>query len=198
MKHARKISGLVAVLALSALPAHGADPTPTPVEVHTLTPMDSVPTKEEIAANVSGPDKLARLQELIVDPTVDFGIQLRAIRAVPHFCGSPCSGTPRDVILQVIASVPAADRSGRGILRLRAGIESLGVARTGQDADVDLLVPYLDHASRDIRATTARALRDMCNTRAIDPLRKRYQREQIDQVRLAISAALRVLDQCSQ
>jgi HEAT repeat protein len=83
-------------------------------------------------------------------------------------------------------------------LLLRAAVEALGIARTGNPDDVPRLVPYLDHPSRDIRAATARALRDMCNTGAIVPLRTRYQNEQVDQVRLAISTALRDLGQCSQ
>jgi hypothetical protein len=192
-------AGLVLVVAVFGVPAAvtGEVPQPSELEIQTLTPIDSLPTKEELVTNVTGPDQVARLEELALNPTVDFGVQLRAIRAIPHFCVAPCSGSPRDALINILQKVPA-DRAGRTLLRLRAVIESLGVAKSGAPADVDLLVPYLDDASRDIRAATARALRDMCQTNAIVPLRARYQHEQVDQVRLAISAALRDLDQCSQ
>jgi len=193
------------VLALCALPAYGETPIdapPTEVEILTLTPIDSLPTKDEIVSNFEVTDPVVRLKALAMTPTVDFGIQLRAIRALPQFCpsggGSACNGTAaHDAVLEVIQSVPPDDRSGRAILRLRAGIEALGAVKTGNPADVALLVDsFLDHSSRDIRAATARALRDMCQTAAIVPLRARYQQEQVAQVRLAISAALRDLGQC--
>jgi len=76
---------------------------------------------------------------------------------------------------------------------LRATIEALGVLRVPDD--VTLLVPQLNHPSRDIRAATARALRDLGNTQAIVPLRARYDQDQVDQVKVAISDALRVLGQ---
>ncbi len=87
-------------------------------------------------------------------------------------------------------------------LLLRAAIEALGAAGLGNQGgdpnDVAVLVPFLDNTSRDIRAATARALSDLCDTQAIVPLRTRYLGETVPQVRLAISAALRDLAQCSQ
>jgi hypothetical protein len=187
------------IVAIFALPAHGeTPPPPTELEIHTLSPIDSVPTKDELSSHVEGPDYVARLEALALDSTVDFGIQLRAIRALPSFCAAQCKDTPPHIaVLAVIASVPSTDHSGRALLRLRAGIEALGIVKSGKLEDVNLLVPFLDNASRDIRAATARALRDMCNTTAIVPLRARYQHEMSAQVRLAISAALRDLDQCN-
>lgn len=191
----------VVAVALCALPARGADPSPT--EIHTLTPIDSVPTKDDIV-RLTGPDAIPRLRELALSSTVDFGVQLRAIHALPSFCTPTCrvdpDGPPHPAhaaVLDVIASVSPQDRSGRAILRLRAGLESLGLARSGDPEDVELLIPFLDDASRDIRAATARALRDLCLAEAIVPLRSRYQTEQVAQVRLAISAALRDLNQCA-
>ncbi|MBS1122286.1 MAG: hypothetical protein H6Q90_4514 [Deltaproteobacteria bacterium] len=194
--------GVIFIVALVGgmfvVPAQGEVPQPSELEIQTLTPIDSLPTKEELVTNVTGPDQVGRLEELALNPTVDFGIQLRAIRAIPHFCGTPCSGSARTALLNLLSRISPTDHSGQTILRLRAVIEALGIARSGDPADVDLLVPYLDNASRDIRAAAARGLRDMCQSTAIVPLRARYQHEQVDQVRLAISAALRDLDQCSQ
>ena len=56
---------------------------------------------------------------------------------------------------------------------------------------------FLENSSRDIRVTTAQALRNLCNTEAIAPLAARLGHEPIEQVRLAISAALRDLNTCS-
>jgi HEAT repeat protein len=78
-------------------------------------------------------------------------------------------------------------------LRMKAAIEALGVLRIPDD--VSILLPQLDHPSRDIRASAAHALRDLGNTQAIPTLRARYQQEQVQQVRIAISDALRVLGQ---
>lgn len=194
--------GLLALgLALAALPAHGADPAPSESEIHTLTPIDSLPTKDDIV-KLTGPNAVPRLRELALSETVDFGVQLRAIRTLAHFCSPSCVPAPalhpaHEAVLAVLASVPANDRSGRAILRLRAGIEALGLVRSGLDTDVDLLVGFLNDASRDIRAATARALRDLCNPQAVVPLRARFQVEQVAQVRLAISTALRDLGTCS-
>lgn len=198
---AKRWPGPFALLALCALPALGADPVPTPIEVDTLTRIDALPTKDEI---VIATGTVTRLRTLAMTSSVDFGLQLRAIRALPQFCTPDCrAGAGRQhpahtVVLEVISSV-ANDRSGRGILRLRAGIEALGLIRSGMDSDVDLLVSFLNDASRDIRASTARALRDTCNLRAIVPLRAAYNAEPATQlqVRLAISAALRDLNQCA-
>lgn len=112
-------------------------------------------------------------------------------RALPLFCPpTGCAGSEAHVALQNVIDSSEPDPSpGRKILRLRAAIEALGIARTGDDNDIVLLVPFLSNGSRDLRATTARALSNTCNVQAIPPLRARADVEQV-QVRLAISAAL--------
>lgn len=198
----RALPGAIVLLALCTLRARGADPDPAPtqIEIHTLTRIDAFPTKDEV---LTATGTIARLSTLAMTETVDFGLQLRAIRALPHFCTPDCKPNiagqnheAHDAVLAVIGSVPADDRTGRGILRLRAGIEALGLIRSGKDSDVTLLVPFLDDASRDIRAATARALRSTCNTLAIAPLRNRYTSEQVKQVKLALESAIRDLSQC--
>jgi HEAT repeat protein len=197
--------GVIAILGLCALPAHGGDPPTTP-EIHTLTPIDTLPTRDEIL-NLH-PDPVPRLRELALDEqqNADFGVRLRAIRALPQFCNSvpSCQGDTdanmhpsRAAIREVISSVSPSDRDGRTILRLRAGIESLGSVKSAKQSDVDLLIPFLGHSSRDVRAATARALRDICLPTAEAPLRNRYDEEAVTQVRLAISAALGDLAVCS-
>jgi HEAT repeat protein len=195
---------MIAALALCALPAHGADPTQ--IEIHTLTRIDALPTRDEII-RLTGPNAIPRLRELAMNQLVDFGVRLRAVRALPHFCIPTCKSNPdtqpphpaHAALLDVLDDIPH-ERSGRDTLLLRATIESLGIARSGLESDVELLLPYLGDASRDVRATTARALGDLCTVgreRAVVALRARYQAESVTQVRLAIEESLRTLGQCT-
>ncbi len=168
----------------------------------TLTPIDSLPSSQQITTvfNNSTSEALSSLQQIAHPPGgtfVDRGVQLRAVRALIHYCAAtPCAdGDPAHQTLVAIASDPIYRdaRSGSDLLVLRAALESLGVLRV--PADLGVLVPQLQHPSRDIRAAVARGLRDLGNTQAITPLRARYNVEQEPQVQTAISDALRVLGQ---
>lgn len=166
----------------------------------TLTTIDVIPTKQQInSAFDDDPQRaLLALSSIAteIDPPADIGIRLRAIHALAKYCGTPCSTT--DLAHQSVEAVVMATRtatSGSQVLILRAAIETMGSMRV--QPDVTTLVPLLSHPSRDVRAATARALRDLCNTQAITPLRARYSAEMTDQVKLAISEALRILGQCS-
>jgi HEAT repeat protein len=204
-----KVTGalsLGAVVAFSlALPAHGDTMLQlTQPVIDTLTPIDSVPSSQQIDTlfNDDHTVALTNLQQ-IANPTgsVDRGVQLRAIRALIHYCATtPCDpADPAHVTLRDIASNPSYrnSRSGSDLLVLRAAIESLGILQV--PGDRTLLEDQLQHPSRDIRAAVARALRDLGNTQAIPALRARYNVEPAgppgDQVRIAISDALRVLGQ---
>ncbi|CAN5805706.1 hypothetical protein BH11MYX3_BH11MYX3_04070 [soil metagenome] len=197
-----RLLGTACVLAFAlALPARG-DVTfqLTQPVINTLTPIDSLPSSQQIntAFNNSPSEALANLQQLAY-PTnfVDRGVQLRAVRALIHYCATtPCSfSDPAHDTLRQIATNPKYrdSRSGSDLLVLRAAIESRGVLRV--PLDVDILEPQLQHPSRDIRAAVARALRDLGNTHAIALLRARYNIEDTEQVKIAISDALRVLGQ---
>ncbi|MBA3461002.1 MAG: HEAT repeat domain-containing protein [Deltaproteobacteria bacterium] len=196
MKLIGAASLLAIVLGASAL----ADVQLTQPVINALTQIDSVPSSQQInqAFNGSPSEALASLQQ-IANPTnfVDRGVQIRAVRALTHYCQStPCGfSDPAHQTLRDIATLPKYrdSRFGSDLLVLRAAIESLGVLQVPQD--VDILIPQLQHPSRDIRAAVARALRDLGNTQAIVPLRARYNIETSEQVQLAISDALRVLGQ---
>ncbi len=195
-----RMIGACCVIAFAlALPARGdATYHLTQPVINTLTPIDSLPSSQQInsAFNNSPAEALANLQQ-IANPTsfVDRGVQIRAVRALIHYCASTtCSESePAHQTLVQIATRYGAARSGSELLVLRAAIESLGILRV--TTDVDLLASQLQHPSRDIRTAAARALRDLRNTQAIVPLRARYNVEDTDQVKIAISDALRVLGQ---
>jgi hypothetical protein len=189
-------------IGVGALAAVASGSTQLPQQVtNTLTSIDTVPTRQQLdsAFDNSPTMALENLASIATDsaPDADVGIRLRAIHALAKYCTStPCADT--DVAHQSLTSViqaNATETSGSPLLVLRAGIETLGTMRVS--SDVTLLLPLLDHPSRDIRASTAHALQDLCNTQAIAPLSARKSDEPTQQVKLAISEALRVLGQCS-
>jgi HEAT repeat protein len=191
----------VALLGLLALGASAASGDPlqlTQPVINALTPIDSVPSTTQLNTvfNNSEAEALSNLVSIALsDGTVDIGVQLRAIRALSHYCTAPCGTHEAHTTLTTVATTPRYRdaRHGSDLLVLRAAIEALGVLRI--PGDISLLVPLLDHPSRDIRAATAHALRDLGNTQAIPALRARYQQEQSQQVKIAVSDALRVLGQ---
>jgi hypothetical protein len=172
---------------------------------NTLSSIDTVPTRQQLDNAFDSPQEaLDNLASLATNDASDVGIRLRAIHALAKYCAAtPCVDT--DVAHQAVVTVlnaNAHEQSGSNALLLRAAVETIGVMRVA--GDVGVLVPaqglgpsLLDHPSRDVRATTARALQELCNTVAITPLRVRYSHESSEQVKLAISEALRILGQCS-
>lgn len=167
-----------------------------------LTSIDSVPTRGQLdyALQMAPDGPLQTLTSLATDADpngpVDPGIRLRAIHALSKYCtGTPCAGTdPAHQAAVAVLQQTGNATSGRDVLFLRAAIETLGLMKVSTDETS--LVGLLNHPSRDIRAATARALRDLCNPQAVLPLRARYSSETTDQVKLAISEALRILGQC--
>ena len=164
-----------------------------------LTTIDSVPTQAQLDLAFMG--SAANSRDKLIGIALDtasseVGVRLGAIHALQNYCPLPpattCAATDpaHQALYNLIGSVGAA-RAGSDVLVLRAAVEAIGPLEV--QTDIDLLVPLLDHTSRDIRAATAHALRDLCNSNAVTPLRVRYQHEPTDQVKLAISEALRVL-----
>jgi HEAT repeat protein len=192
-------------IGIAAVAAIASGDTALPDKVkNALTLIDAVPSKEQIdfAFGNSPTVALATLADMALardeSANVDIGIRLRAVHALANYCAVRTSCVTTDLAHQSLTTLIAdasSARSGTPVLLLRAAVETLGPMRV--NSDVNLLVPLLEHPSRDIRASTARALQDLCNTQAITPLRVRYSRETTEQVTLAISEALRILGQCS-
>jgi hypothetical protein len=186
------------VVAFAAIATGTTTPLTAQVQ-NTLTTIDTVPTRQQIDTAFGNQPQVAlqNLTSIAADNAADVGIRLRAIHALAKYCAAtPC--TPTDVAHQSLTTLINETRietTGAKLLVLRAGIETLGMMRVA--GDVTTLVPLLEHPSRDIRASTAKALQDLCNTQASSPLRVRYARETSEQVKLAISEALRILGQCS-
>ena len=191
------VAGGIALAVLCALPAAASLAELTQPVINALTPIDSLPSSKQLnAAHGGEQEALANLTAIaLAGDAVDTGVQLRAIRALTHYCKTPCGSHEAHATLVTLVTMPRYrdSRLGSDLLVLRAAIESLGILRV--PGDLSLLVPQLNHPSRDIRTATAHALRDLGNTQAITPLRARYEVESVDQVQIAISDALRVLGQ---
>ena len=214
-----KVLALVG-LSLIALTARGEQLTVTlltPPQINALTTIDEPPPAAVLDPVFVGSGGTAEtLQGIaLTDPSQVpdslFGVQLNAIRSLPMYCPSgdprpPCGNAnpaldtiAHSTLVQLIKNyTQLADPTPKDLLILRAAIEALGIAgfSGGLPDDVASLVIFLDHASRDVRTTTAKALGNLCNTQAIVPLRTRLQAEHVAQVNLAISSALRDLGQC--
>jgi hypothetical protein len=196
----RRAGGGVIALAviLCAFPAQGDLASLPPAVVDALTQIDAAASPAALNEMFPTPQAaLDNLRAIAIDHT-NLGVELRAIRALPAYCPSPCGGSPvHDTLVSLINEYQRSPRGPQDILRMRAAVEALGATRSGLAADVDTLRPLLDDASRDVRATAVRALSNICNGQAITPLSMRYQSEPTDQVKLAIYAALRDLRSCN-
>ena len=183
---------VVLVVAALALAENETDPK------YALTPIDTVPTRP-VLDNAFPPGQAQ--SDLLADAlgsggsgsAVDPGVRLRAIAALASY--DPQPGGSNDVVhpalLQIISANTSA-RTGTNVLVLRAAIETLGHLQV--PSDVTVLEGLLEHPSRDIEAAAALALGNLCNTTAINALRTRYAEPgTTDQVKLAISEALRIL-----
>jgi hypothetical protein len=167
---------------------------PPNAQTWVLTTIDQVPTKGQLDAVLNMPMQPPPEQQLLTiaqDTTSDVGIRLRSVTALSKYCTQACDGDPVHTALSNLIRDNANAHSGSGLLLLRAAIEAIGPLKVSND--LGILAPLLDHPSRDIRAATARALGQLCNSAAITPLRQRYQNESTQQVKLAISATLRSL-----
>lgn len=189
------------LVALAAALATGATALPEKVQ-NTLTTIDSVPTKTQLDNVFPTGEALANLSTIAQDNAADIGIRLRAIHALAKYCPDPVAAgtapcTNEELAHQTLTTLITDEReetSGSSVLLLRAAIETIGALHVPEDAG--FIEGLLDHPSRDVRAATARALRDLCNAEASTKLRIRYTAESTEQVKLAISEALRVLGQC--
>jgi hypothetical protein len=186
---------------LCALPARGDNSLLTTRTVTALTSIDAVPSTTGLNDAFSSPEAaLADLQALARDPSIDLGIAIRAIRALPGYCPQmPLScatqAAVHDTLLALITDIQALVQPGPpDLLRLRAAVEALGMTRAVLDSDVDVLLPLLAHGSRDVRATVVKALRTSCKaTPALKALRLS---ETNPQVQFAILSALQDLEHC--
>jgi hypothetical protein len=195
---------LACAVLLCALPAQGDLKGLPPAVVDALTQIDTSPSTSTLNDMFSTPQAaLDTLRAIALDHTIDLGVELRAIRALPAYCpGTPSAPQPcgstviHDTLHILINDYNASEHTPKAMMRLRAAVEALGATRTGLVSDVDKLTPLLADRSRDVRATVALALRNVCNAAAIEPLGARFQIEPVEQVRVVISAALRDLRQC--
>lgn len=201
MKRAIVIVTVVVAAGIGASPSQPLSPQ----QQNELTTIDELPTQDQLTTTFgsgSGSSEAATQLAAVADDTspMNVGVRLRAIRSLASFCPPPSGQTtgcdPNSTAHQTLWALIGANGSasaGSDLLTLRAAIEAIGQLQVGDDFSV--VQNFLDHPNRDVRATAAFALRDLCDTRSVQALRTRLQHESSAQVQLAISAALRVLGQ---
>jgi hypothetical protein len=192
----------LAIVILVALAAAAGSASLTPYQQQTLTPIDTVWSKAQLES-VPAPYTVSQtdLQATAADGSASAGLRLRAIHALSTYCavqaGSACpDNDPAHLTLTGLIASNGSAQNGADLLILRGAVESLGPMRDPNDAA--MLTALLNHPSRDIRATSALALGALCNTSSntLQALHQRLTNESTDQVKLAISAALRMLSAC--
>ena len=192
-----RIGALLVIVAcvVVALATSGAHPL-TSSATDALTAFGEVTTRRQLDLHL-GPDTFEHVAEVARDPSADFGMRLRAIGALPLFCvPRPCAGTPPHLVARDLLARDPVSTDGRQVLRVRAAVEAIGLMRSGALDDAAAVSSLLNDPSRDVRAAAAHALANLCDTTALPALRARYTSEQVDQVRVAISNALRTFDTC--
>jgi hypothetical protein len=191
----RTTLAIVAALALAASTALATAPITDEIR-NTLSQIDAIPTQTQLN-RVLGSDAETGLSSIARDGSIDIGVRLRAIHGLGKYCEAPCPvDDEAHLALTDLITQLRDDTSEPGFVLLRAAIETVGTMKVSSDEP--LLAQLLDHPSRDIRTAVARALRDLCSSQANTPLRVRYVAEPTEQVKLAISEALRILQQCGQ
>ena len=209
MKAPRFLSllALAAALGLGAWAARRAPEVPRPAGSSSeidhpvgqlLSGIDFVPEREEIDSLLGGgaPAELLAIARGENTEMSDPGLRIRAYRALALY-PSPDTET---ALLDAVTRHGAAE-SGVEIVYLRAAMESLAeVASNGSLVSVAIatLSPMLDHPLRDVRADAARALGATGGDGAVPALRARLAVEEVLQVRLAITQALRLLGESGE
>jgi len=152
----------------------------SPAAVDALSAIDFLPTTATLTTVLQG-----NLQTLvdIAESDIDPGVRLRAYRSLGLFD----TDVTRAALVTTIDGYRTA-REGTELLHLIAAVEALG--QVGRDSAVPVLAPLLDAESRDLRATTARALGVTKAGAACAPLRARQSQEPTGQVRIAIDTAI--------
>lgn len=179
---------LATVLATSLALADAATTAEAPANpelIELLSGVDYVPPENDLLA-------VATEQEIIdiaVDSTGDTGRRIRAYRALGHF-RSPETKTL--LINEMVAH--AKDSTGIETLYCRAAMSALADVATENDADAVLAIAArLDHDNRDVRVAAAQSLAKIGSQTALPPLYQRLEVENVTQVQLAISDAIRRL-----
>jgi HEAT repeat protein len=180
--HSLVVAGLV--FGAATLRGDAAADTPLDVITDALGGVDYVPSQPELDAILDAP--VEDLIGIAADTGVDAGIRIRAYRALALYPTAESEAALRAAITTHAAAV-----TGTPVIYLRAAMESLALVAIA-DA-VDALLPQLDHPTRDIRCAAARALELTGSAAAVNPLRARLIIEPSEQVRQAITKALRAL-----
>ncbi|HKE13562.1 MAG TPA: HEAT repeat domain-containing protein [Kofleriaceae bacterium] len=133
------------------------------------------------------PDQLVAIAVGDDAELADAGLRIRAYRALALYPSAENEETLRAAVAEHGAVARGVDT-----LYVRAAMDAL--ARVAPDDAVDAIAPMLAHPSQDVRAGAARALGATGRAAAEPVLRARLAEETVEQVRVAIADALRLLE----
>lgn len=168
---------MTVAMATSA-PAGGA---PTMDVIALLSGIDFVPGAEALTAVVNG--DLAALAEVANGDGEDPGVRVRAYRSLGQFDDDRARQGLKTGIDRYRSATTGTD-----LLYLMAASEGLGMI--GGPADVPVLAPLLNAASRDLRVVVARSLGRIGDIAACSLLSGRLQVEGEEQVEIELNLAL--------
>jgi hypothetical protein len=170
---------IVLAALLCAVPATGSGIDVTQAQIDALTVIDAPPSRDVIdltfSSNPGLTPGLDAVLRLAIDNAQDFGLQIRAIRALPLYCPATPTDCARLPVHDALATIVGGfrDQLASGplapldLLRLRAAMEALGATQSGLQSDVELLTKpppvLLQHPSRDVQVTAVHALRNLCS-----------------------------------
>jgi len=149
--------------------------------------IDYVPGREALDP-LLGDDPTGALIEIATTAGVDSGLRLRALRALAMYPGAATIAALDAEVAQWIDQ-----KDGVELLYLGAAMRSLAVL--AGDSAVHTIRPALDHDSKDVRAAAAAALGATGAKSASTWLYERLGVETDDMVKLALSDAIRALDE---
>lgn len=186
MRRARRHAIALAALCLGSALALGAEPPDgDPAVVEELSGIDYVPTRSSLDDLFDGAAAEDLIELAAEEP--DPGVRMRALRALALYPGDETAAALR-------AAIDEHGGQETGTATLMTRLAALSLAKVDGAAAVLDLAALLEHDSRDVRASVAEALAETGSPSAVPILRDRLPVEPIEQVRLAITDALRKLE----
>jgi len=169
--------------------AHAALPPTPALPDEPLSGIEFVPDRSAFDGLMGdgAPDQLVAIALGNDAELADAGLRIRAYRALALYPSAANEETLRAAVAEHGAVARGVDT-----LYVRAAMDAL--ARVAPDSAVDAIAPMLAHPSLDVRAGAARALGATGRDAAEPVLRARLATETVEQVRVAIADALRLLE----
>lgn len=188
----RLLTAVTCSLGLGLATSSQGGPSSVPEEIeYMLTAIEGLPSADQLRQMWPANPEQALLTIAAMDNPENRLVPVRAVSALGQL---PSLSSETRTILKIrLADLATRQLDGAEVFLVMATLETL--AKHGQASDVVTVSRLLNHVSRDVRVTAARALRSIGDSSALDALRARQNSESILSVKLAISEAIQALGQ---